>query len=73
MKKATKKEEQNYIKINNVKISRNMNLTKRTGLSKEDFEAAALSSDAVKILIDGKQVVKVIAVPGKLINIVIKG
>lgn len=39
-KKETKKVEQkeNYTKIKNVKISKNMNLTKRTGLSKSDFK-----------------------------------
>ena len=32
------KKEQKYIEIKDVKISRNMDLTKRTGLSKEDFK-----------------------------------
>ena len=39
-KKEIKKKEQkeNYTKIKDVKISKNMNLTVRTGLSKEDFK-----------------------------------
>ena len=43
------------------------------GLSKDEFEANCMDSDAVKTLISGKDVVKVIAVPGKLLNIVVKG
>ena len=42
------------------------------GLSREDLEKVALENDKVKGLIDGKTVVKVIPVPGKLINIVVK-
>ena len=43
------------------------------GLSKDELSKLALGNDKVKSLIDGKEVVKVIAVPGKLVNIVIKG
>ena len=42
------------------------------GLSKEETEAAALEADKIKAEIDGKTVVKVIAVPGKLVNIVVR-
>ena len=35
--------------------------------------AIAQDSDIVKGLIEGKNVVKMIAVPGRLINIVVKG
>ncbi len=42
------------------------------GASREDMESLALSNDKVKELTDGKTVVKVICVPGKLVNIVIK-
>ncbi len=42
------------------------------GLDRAQTEEAALASDTVKALIDGKQIVKVIPVPGKLINIVVK-
>ncbi len=40
--------------------------------TKDELEAIALSSDIVKALIDGKQVVKVICVPKRLVNIVVK-
>jgi leucyl-tRNA synthetase len=36
------------------------------------MQAAAMEDEKVKVLVDGKNVVKVIAVPNKLINIVIK-
>ena len=41
-------------------------------IKREDMEKAALENDEVKALIEGKQIVKVIAVPGKLVNIVVK-
>ena len=41
-------------------------------LDREGMEKAAMENDEVKGLLDGKQVVKVIAVPGKLVNIVVK-
>ena len=41
-------------------------------LSREDLEKEALSDDKVKALVEGKNVVKVIAVPNKLVNIVVK-
>ncbi len=41
-------------------------------ISKEDIEALALSREAVKTYTDGKFIVKVIYVPGKLFNIVVK-
>ncbi len=42
------------------------------GLDRAQTEEAALASDTVKALIDGKQIVKVIPVPDKLINIVVR-
>lgn len=42
------------------------------GLSREEMEKIAMENEKVKGLIEGKNVVKVIAVPGKLINIVVK-
>lgn len=42
------------------------------GLDKDGTQEAAMSTDKIKALIDGKEVVKVIAVPGKLVNIVVK-
>ena len=41
-------------------------------ISKEDMEKQALSSQKIKELTDGKTIVKVIVVPGKLVNIVAK-
>ena len=41
-------------------------------LDPKGMQEAALASDKVQALIEGKQVVKVIAVPKKLINIVVK-
>ncbi len=43
-----------------------------TNISKEDMEKVALENDKVKVAIEGKNIVKVIAVPKKLINIVVK-
>ena len=43
------------------------------GLDKAEFEKLAMESDKAKALIAGKTVVKVIAVPGKLVNIVVRG
>jgi leucyl-tRNA synthetase len=41
-------------------------------LDKVGLEAAALADDKVRAAIEGKQIVKVIAVPEKLINIVVR-
>ena len=41
-------------------------------LTPQQMQEVALANDKIKELIDGKQVVKVIAVPKKLINIVVK-
>ncbi len=43
------------------------------GISKDDAEKLAFSSEKVQKFVDGKEVVKVIVVPNKLVNIVIKG
>ena len=43
------------------------------GASNDELQTLALSSDRVKELTDGKEVVKVIVVPKKLVNIVVKG
>jgi len=37
------------------------------------MEAAARASDKMKPWIEGKELVKVVTVPGKLVNIVVKG
>ena len=42
------------------------------GTSKEDLEKAALDNERIKSLIEGKKIVKIIAVPDKLVNIIAK-
>lgn len=54
----------------NGKVKEKMNV--KNNLDKETFEKIAMESEKVKALIDGKTVVKVIAVPNKLLNIVVK-
>ncbi len=54
----------------NGKVKEKLNVS--NNLSREDLEKAALSDDKVKALVEGRNVVKVIAVPNKLVNIVIK-
>ena len=41
-------------------------------LSREELQEVALADEKVKAEIDGKEVVKVISVPNKLVNIVTK-
>lgn len=43
-----------------------------SSLSREALTDQMLEDESVKALIEGKNVVKVIAVPGKLVNIVVK-
>ena len=43
------------------------------GMDKALLEETVMAMDSVKALIEGKTVVKVVAVPGKLVNIVVKG
>ena len=40
--------------------------------SKEEMEKIAVENDKIKALTEGKNIVKIIAVPNKLINIVVK-
>ena len=42
------------------------------GKSKEELEEIALSSEKIKALCEGKQIVKIIVVPNKLVNVVVK-
>ncbi len=44
----------------------------QNGLSREQLEEAVMASDKVKTLLAGKEIVKLIAVPNKLVNIVVK-
>ena len=43
------------------------------GISKDDAEKLALESEKAKKFIDGKEIVKVIVVSNKLVNVVVKG
>ena len=40
--------------------------------SEEDMKSKAMSIENVKIFTDGKEIVKVIVIPKKLVNIVVK-
>lgn len=48
-------------------------ISAQIGISKDDAEKLAFSSEKVQKFIDGKEVIKVIVVPNKLVNIVVKG
>jgi leucyl-tRNA synthetase len=52
---------------------RRSKLTVPAEISQKDLEAAALADEKVRIALDGKQVAKLIVVPRKLVNIVVKG
>ncbi len=54
----------------NGKIKEKLNIA--GDLSREEMQEVAMADESVKALVEGKNVVKVIAVPNKLINIVIK-
>ena len=41
--------------------------------SKDDLEKFAHENEQVKTFVEGKKVIKTIVVPGKLVNIVVKG
>ena len=43
------------------------------GTPKEELEAKAQADDKVKPFVEGKQIVKIVVVPDKLVNIVVKG
>ena len=42
------------------------------GTPKEELEALATADEKVKPFLEGKQIVKIITVPDKLVNIVVK-
>ena len=48
-------------------------ITVPTDSTKEAVQAAALADEKIAAFINGKEIVKVISIPGKLINIVVKG
>lgn len=47
-------------------------LTVAKDISRDELSQVALADDKIKAELDGKNVIKVIAVPGKLVNIVVK-
>ena len=47
-------------------------LSVANNLDKAALEKTAMESDKIQALLDGKTVVKVISIPNKLINIVVK-
>jgi leucyl-tRNA synthetase len=44
-----------------------------SSITRDDMEKAALADARIQEFIQGKEIVKVVAVPGKLVNVVIKG
>ena len=71
--------DEQYLKEDTVTLSVSFNGKTRFTLdfaadaSKADIEAAALASPQAQKYLEGKQVVKVIVVPGRIVNIVVKG
>jgi len=57
----------------NGKVKDKIEVDERIGVNKDELEKIALNSPKVKELTDGKEIVKTIVVPKKLINIVVKG
>ena len=41
-------------------------------ISREEMEKVAMEDEKIKVLVEGKTIVKVVAVPKKLVNIVVK-
>ena len=70
--------DEQYLKEDTVTLSVSFNGKTRFTLdfpadaSKDDIQAAALSAEQAQKYLEGKQVVKVIVVPGRIVNIVIK-
>ena len=54
----------------NGKVKEKMNVP--NNLDKAEFEKLAMENEKIQTLTEGKQIVKVIAVPNKLLNIVVK-
>ncbi|MCR1900232.1 leucine--tRNA ligase [Irregularibacter muris] len=68
---ALKQEEAEIVVQINGKVRDKMILP--VDATKEDMEAAVLKREKIKQFLEGKEIVKIIAIPKKLINIVIKG
>jgi len=71
IEELTKKDEVEVVFQVNGKIRSKAQVSSET--SKDELEKMAKDDDRIKEHIDGKDVVKVIVVPGKLVNIVVKG
>ncbi|MDD2217534.1 MAG: leucine--tRNA ligase [Eubacteriales bacterium] len=54
----------------NGKVKEKLNMA--SDLNKDEFEKTAMESESIKALVEGLNIVKIITVPGKLINIVVK-
>lgn len=66
----TKESEITLIVQVNGKVRAKINVP--AGLPKEELEKIALSNDRVQKWIEGKNIVKVVVVPNKLVNIVVR-
>jgi len=71
IEELTKKDEVEVVFQVNGKIRSKAQVSSET--SKDELEKMAKDDDRIKEHIDGKDVIKVIVVPGKLVNIVVKG
>ncbi len=67
---ALVKEEVEVVVQVNGKVRAKLSLDANT--SKEDMEKIALENEKVKALVEGKTIVKVVCIPKKLVNIVVK-
>ena len=47
-------------------------LSVASNISREDMEKIAMEDEKIKVLVEGKTIIKVVAVPKKLVNIVVK-
>ena len=47
-------------------------LSVAANISREEMEKVAMEDEKIKALVEGKTIVKVVAVPKKLVNIVVK-
>ena len=47
-------------------------LSVAANISREEMEKVAMEDEKIKALVEGKSIVKVVAVPKKLVNIVVK-
>ena len=68
--KYLKESSKTYPVMINGKMRYKMDLP--ANMSKDEIEQTVLADDKVKSLIEGKQLIKVIVVPGKIVNLVVK-